>query len=148
MDCSTPGPFALHYLLGVGTDSFSLSQWCLPTISYSVVPVSSCLQPFPASGSFPMSQPFSSGGQSTRALASASVVPMNIQGWFPLGLTGLISLQSKGLLRVLSSTTVQKNQFFSATLLYSPALTSVHDYWKNHSFYYTDLYHQSNVFAF
>ena len=89
-----------------------LSRWCHPTISSSVVPFSSCPQSFPASGSFPMSQLFTSGGQSIGALAP--VLLMSFQDWFPLGLTGLISLQSKGLSRVLSSTTVQKHQFFSA----------------------------------
>ena len=78
-------------------NSWPLSQWCLPTISSSVIPFSSCLQPFPASGSFPVSQFFTSSGLSIGASASGSVLPMNIQGWFPLGLTGLISLQSKGL---------------------------------------------------
>ena len=92
------------------------SRWCHPTISSSVVPFSSCLQSFPASGSFQMSQFFPSGGQSTRASASASVFPMNVQDWFPLGWTGWISVQSKGLLRVFSNTTAQKHQFFSAQL--------------------------------
>ena len=96
----------------VCSDSCPLSQWCHPTISFSVVPLSSYLQSFPASGSFPMSQFFASGSQSIGA--SASVLPVNIQGWFPLGLTGLISLLSKGLSRVFSNTTVQKHQFFSA----------------------------------
>ena len=82
----------------------------------SGIPFSSCLQSFPASGSFPMSQFFESGGQSTGASASPSVLPMNIQDWFPLGLTGLISLQSKGLSRVFFSTTGQKHQFFSTQL--------------------------------
>ena len=89
-----------------------LSRWCHPTISSSVVPFSSCLQSFPVSGSFLMSWLFISGGQSIGASASASIFPKNIQDWFPLGLTGLISLQSKGLSRVFSSTTVQKHQFF------------------------------------
>ena len=93
-----------------------LSQWCHPTISSSVTPFSSCPQSFPASGSFPVSHFFPSGGQSTgagaSASASASIPPMNIQGWFPLGLTGLISLLSKGLSRVFSSTTVWRHQFF------------------------------------
>ena len=92
------------------------SLWCHPIISSSVVPFSSCLQSFPASGSFPMSQFFASGGQSIGASASASVLPMNIQGWCPLGLTALISLQSKGLSRVFYNTTVQKHQFFTAQL--------------------------------
>ena len=87
-----------------------LSQWCDPTISSSATPFSICLQSFPASGSFPMCYLFASGGQSIGA--SASVLPKNIQNWFPLGLTGLISLPSKRLSRVFSSTTVQKHQFF------------------------------------
>ena len=91
-----------------------LSQWCHPTISSSVVPFFSCLQSFPASGSFQMSQFFTSGGQSIGVSASTSVLPMNTQDWFPLGLTSLISLQSKGLTRVFSSTTVWKHQFFGA----------------------------------
>ena len=91
------------------------SWWCYPTISSSAVPFS-CLQSFPVSGSFPMSQFFVSGGQSIGTSASASVLPMNIQDWFPLGWTGWISLQSKGLSRVFSNTTVQKHQFFSAQL--------------------------------
>ena len=84
-----------------------LSRWCHPTISSSVIPFSSCLQSFPASGSFPMSQLFTSDGQSTGVSASTSVLPMNIQDWFPLGWTGLISLQSKVLSRVFSNATVQ-----------------------------------------
>ena len=96
----------------VCSNSCPLSQWYHPTISSSIFPFSSCPQSFPASGSSPMSQLFTSGGQSIRASASASVLPMNIQGWFPLGLTGLISLQSKGLSRVFSSTAIQKHQFF------------------------------------
>ena len=103
--CSSPTP-------GVSSNSCPLSQWCHPTISSSVIPFSSHLQSFPASRSFHMSQFFTSGGQSIRISASASVLPMNIQDWFPLGLTGWISLQSKGLSRVFSNTTVQKHQFF------------------------------------
>ena len=95
----------------VCSNSCPLSWWCYPTISSSVVPFS-CLQSFPASGSFQMSQLFTSGGQRIGASAPASVLPMNIQGWFPLGFTGLISLLSKGPTRVFSSTTVQKHQFF------------------------------------
>ena len=90
----------------------SISWWCHPTISSSVVPFSSCPQSFPASGSFPMSQ-LSSGGQSIRVSASTSVLPMNTQDWSPLGWTGWVSLQSKGLSRVFSNTTVQKHQLFS-----------------------------------
>ena len=98
------------------SNSCPSSQWCHSIISSSVIPFSSWLQSFPASGSFPMSQFFASCGQSIGASASASVLPMNIQGWFPLGLTGLISLLSKGLSRVFSNTTVQKHQFFCTQL--------------------------------
>ena len=101
---------------GVYLNSCSLSRWYHPTISSSVIPFSSCLQSFPASGSFQMSQFFASGSQSIGASASVSVLPMNIQDWFPLGLTGWISLQSKELSRVFSNTTVQKHQFLSAQL--------------------------------
>ena len=93
-----------------------LSCWCHPTIASSVVPFSSCPQSFPASGSFPMSQLFVSGGQSTGVSVSASVLLMNTQDWSPLGWTAWISLQSKGLSRVFSNTTVQKHQFFGAQL--------------------------------
>ena len=106
LPCPSPTP-------GACSDSWPLSQWCYPTISSSVIPFSFCLQSFPASGSFQMSQFFTSGGQSIGVLASASVFPMNIQDWFPLGWTGLNSLQSKGLSRLFSNTTVQKHQFFS-----------------------------------
>ena len=98
------------------SNSCPSSQWYHPTISCSVVTFSSCIQSFPASGSFPVSQFFTSGGQSIGVSASASVLPMNIQDWFPLGLTGWISLQSKGLSRVFSNTTVQKHQFFGTHL--------------------------------
>ena len=91
-----------------------LSWWCHPTISSSVIPFSSCLQSFPAPRSFPMSRLFTSGGQRIRASSSALVLPMNIQGWFPLGLNDLISLLPKGLSRVFSNTTVWKHQFFDA----------------------------------
>ena len=97
--------------LGACSNSCPLSQWCHPTISSSVIPFSFRLQSFPASGSFPISQLFASGGQSTGASASASVLSMNIQGWFPLWWTGLISLLSKGL-SVFSSITIQKHHFF------------------------------------
>ena len=98
------------------SNSCPLSWWCYPSILSSIVSFFSCLQSFPASGSFPVSQFFASGGQSIGASASASVLPMNIQDWFPLGMTCLISLQSKGLSRVFSSTTFQKHQFFRAQL--------------------------------
>ena len=106
---------------GAYSNSCPSSRWCHPTISSSIVPFSR-LQSFPASGSFPMSQFFASGAQSIGFSASGSVLPMNIQGWFPLGSTGWISLQSKGLSRVLS------------TPQFKSTLTSIHDYWKNHSF--------------
>ena len=105
LPCPSPIPRAY-------SNSLRLHQWCHWTISSSVVPFSSCPQSFPASGSFPMSWLFTSGGQSIEASASVSVLPMNIQDWFPLGLTGLTSLQSKGLSRVFSSTTLLKHQFF------------------------------------
>ena len=98
------------------SNSCPSSRWCHPTISSSVVPFSSHLQSFPASGSFPMSWFFASGGQSIGVSASSSVFPMNMQDWFPLGLTGWISFQSKGLSRVFFNTTVQKHQFFGAQL--------------------------------
>ena len=107
--CPSPTP-------RVYPNSCPLSQWCYPTISSSVIPFFSCPQSFPASWSFPMSQFFTSCGQSIGVSASASVLPMNIQDWFPLGWTGWISLQSTGLSRVFSNTTVQKHQFFSAQL--------------------------------
>ena len=114
MDCSMPG-FPVHHQLPYSNSSPS-SQWCHPTISSSAVPFSSRLQSFPASGSFPRSQLFPSGDQRIGVSASASVLPMNIQDWFPLWLTGWISLQSKRLLRVFSNTTVQRHQFFGAQL--------------------------------
>ena len=113
---------------GVCLNSCPLSQWCHPIISSSAGPFSSCPQYFPASESFPMSQFFASGGQSTGASASASVLPVNIQGWFPLGLSGLISLQAKGLLRVLQHNLkvliLQSSAFFMA--LASLWLSSLH----------------------
>ena len=105
-----------------------------PTISSSIVPFS-CLQSFPASGSFLMSQFFESVGQTTGASASTSVLPMNIQDWFPLGLRGLISLQPKRLSRIFSNTTVEIHQFeLVLSFLFGPVLTCIHDYWQNHSF--------------
>ena len=101
---------------GVDPNSCPLSRWCHPTISSSVVPFSSFLQSFPASGSFQRSQLFASGGQSIGVSASTSVLPMNSQEWSPLGWIGWISLQSKGLSRVFSNTTVQKHQFFGIQL--------------------------------
>ena len=107
LPCPSPTPRAC-------SNSCPLSWWCHPTISSSVVLFSSCLQSFPSSGSFPMSQFCTSGGQSIGPSALTSVLPMNIQDWFPLALTGFISLLYKGLSRVFSNTTVQKHQFFNA----------------------------------
>ena len=139
--CPSPTP-------RVYSNSCPLSWWCHPTISSSVIPFSSCTQSFPASGSFQMSQLFVSGGQSVGVSASKIVLPMNTQDWSPLEWTGWISLQSKGLSRVFSNTTVQKHQLFST----QPSLWSnshiVHDHWKNHSLNQMDLCWQSNVSAF
>ena len=104
---------------------------CNHFLSSNAVPFSFCLRSFAASGSFWMSQLFAVGGQSFGVSASASVLPMNIQGWFPWGLTGWISLQSKGLSRIFSNATAQKHQFFSTQPFYFSALMSIHDYWKN-----------------
>ena len=117
----------------VYSNSCPLDWWCHPTISSSVIPFS-CLVSFPASGSFPMNWLFTSGGQSTGTSVSASVLPMNFQGWCFLGLTGLISLQFMGLSRVFSNTTAQSINSSVLSLLYDPTLPLVHDYWKNHSF--------------
>ena len=120
--CLSPVPSAC-------SNSCPLSRWCHPTISFSVVPFSFCLQSFPASGSFSMIWLFTSGDQRIGASASASVLPMNIHGWFPLELTGLTSLQSKGLSRVYSLINEFKSINSSAlSFLYSPTLTSIHDY--------------------
>ena len=117
IDCSTPGFFVHHQLQELAQtyvhdddvmSSHHAKWWCFPTISFSVIS-SSCIQSFPGSGSFPTSQLFASGSQSIGASASASVLPMNIQGWFHLGLTGLTSWQSKGYSRVFSKTKVQKH---------------------------------------
>ena len=113
--------------------SCPLSQWCHPAISSSVFPFSSCPQSLPASESFPISQLFAWGGQSIGVSASTSVLPMNTQDWSPLEWTGWISFQSKRLSRVFSNTTVQKLPSSALSFPYSPTLTSIHDYWKNHS---------------
>ena len=109
LPCPSPTP-------GAYSNSCPSSQWCHSTVSSSVGPFSSCLQSFPASGSFPMSQLFTSGDQSTGVSSSTSVLPMNIQDWFPLGWIGWISLQPKGLSGIFSNTTVQKHQLFGAQL--------------------------------
>ena len=118
--CPSPAP-------GACSNSSPLSRWCHPTISSSVVPFSSCLQSFPAS----VNQLLVSGGQSIRASASSSVLPINIQDWFPLGLSGWISLQSKGLSRVFSNKSISSS---ALSFLYVPTLTSVQDCWKEHIF--------------
>ena len=138
-DSVTPWTAARQAFLSIANSRIllklmSIESCCHPAISSSVIPFFSCPQSFPASGSFQMSQFFASGGQSIGISASASVLPMNIQSWFPLGWTGWISLHSKGLSRVFSNTTVQKHQFFSSQHSLSPTLTSIHDYCKNHSF--------------
>ena len=120
--CPSPTP-------GVHSDSRPSSQWCHPAISSSVVPFSSCHQSLPASESFPMGQLFTWGGQNIGVSALASVLPKKSQDWSPTEWTGWISLQSKGLSRVFSNTTVQKHQFFGTQLL---TLTSIHDPWKIH----------------
>ena len=141
LPCPSPSP-------RVCSNSCPLSRWCHPAILSSAVPFSSCPQSFLASGCFPMTWLFASGGQSIGASTSASVLPINIHDWFPLGLTGLISLQSKGLSGVFSSTTVRRHQFFGP----QPFLLSsshIHTWLlENHSFDYTDLCRQSNVSAF
>ena len=125
--CPSPTP-------GVYSNSCPLSWWCQPIILSSVVPFSSCLQSFLASGSFQMSQLFTSGGQNIGISASTSVLPMNTQDWSPLGWTGWMSLQSKGLSRVFLNTTVKNINSLALSFLYSTTLTSIHEYWKNHSF--------------
>ena len=124
--CPSPIP-------GVHPNSCPSSRWCHPAISSSVVPFSSCPQSLPASGSFPMSQLFAWSGQSIGISASASVLPMNTQDWSPLGWTGWISLQPKGLSRVFSNTTVEKHQFFG-TQLSSQSNSHIHTWpLENHS---------------
>ena len=142
LPCPSPTP-------GACSDSCPSSRWCHPTISSSVIPFSSCLQSFPASRSFPVSQVFAWGGQNIGVSASASVLSMNIQGWFPLGLTDWIYLLSKGLVvqGTSSASQFESTSSFLLSLLYGPTLTSVH-YWKNHSFDYMDLCKPSDVSAF
>ena len=131
---------------GVGSNSCPLSQWCSLTASSSAILFSFCLQSFPASKSFPMSLLFTSGGQSIGASAAVSVLPMNSQDWFPLGLTGFISLQRDCSHE--SSPAPQFKSIISSVLSLLYGLTSVHNYWKNHSFDYMDLCQQSDVYAF
>ena len=125
--CPSPTP-------GAYSNSCPLSWWCHPTISSSVIPFSFHLQSFPASGSFPMNQFFQSGGQSIGISASASVLPMNIQDWFPLGWTDWISLQSKRLSRVFSNTRVQRFQFFGAQPS-SQSNSHIHAWPQGHTYF-------------
>ena len=124
--CPSPSP-------GVPLDSCPSSQWCHPAISLSVIPFSSCPESLPASESFPKSQLFAWGGKSIGVSALASFLPKKSQGWSPSEWTGWISLQSRGLSRVFSNTTVQSINTSALSFLHSPTLTSIHDHWKNHS---------------
>ena len=131
---------------GVCSNSCRSGQPCYLILLSSVTHFSFCLHSLPASRSLPVSQLFASDSQSIGTSASASVFPMNIQGWFPLGLTGFISLLSKGLLRVFSSTTVWKHQFLALSLLYGSTLTSIHDHWGWGD--YTNIFWKSVMFDF
>ena len=121
-------------------NSFPLSQWCHPAISSSGIPFT-CLQSFLASGSFPVSLFFASGSQSIGASASASVLPMNIKDWFPLGLMGLISCNPRNSLESYPPPQFKRINSSVLSPLYGPTFTSIHDHWKNHSFVYTDPCH-------
>ena len=120
--------------LGVCSNSCRLSQWCHPTMLSSDAPFSSCPQSFPASGSFPVSRLFTSGGQRIGVSASSSVLPMNIQDWLPLGLTGLISCSPRDSQESSPAPQFKSINCLTLNLLYGPIPTSVYDYWKNHSF--------------
>ena len=133
---------------GVYPNPSPLSRWYHPAISSSVIPFSSCPQFLPASESFPTSQLFAWGGQSTGVSALASFIPKNTQDWSPLEWTGWISLQSKGLSRVFSNTTVHKHQFFGTQPSLWSNSNTVHEYWENYSSLYTDLWQQSGISAF
>ena len=141
LPCLLPSP-------GACPNSCPLSQWCHPTISSSVVSFCSCPQSLPASGFFPVSQLLTSGGQSIGVSASASVLPMNIQDWFPLVLTGVIALLPRDSQESFPAPQFQSINSLVLCLLYGPTLTSIHDYWKNCSFDCMDLCQYSNVFAF
>ena len=124
--CPSPTP-------GVHQKSCPLSRWCHLNIPSSVIPFSSCPQSFSASGSFQIGQLLASGGQSIEVSASTSVLPMNTQDWSPLGWTGWICLQSKGLTRVFSNPQFKSINSSALSFLYSPTHTAIHDHWKNHS---------------
>ena len=146
MDYSTPGFPVFHFLPESGQIHAHWVSVAIPTVSSSVIPFFSSPQSFPEPGSFPMSWLFASGGQSIGT--SASALPMNSQGWFHLGLTGLISLLFKGFSRVFPCTTIQKHQFCSVQHCLCPTLTSVHDYWKHQRFDSLDFCQQNDVSAF
>ena len=134
MECSMPGFPVFHYLPRVCSNVCPLSRWCHPVISSSVVPFSSCLQSFPESGSFPIVWLFASGGQSIGASASVSVLLMNIQGWFPLGFTGLIPCSPRDPEESSPAPEFKLINSLALSFLYGPVLTSIQGYWKNHSF--------------
>ena len=140
LPCPSPTPRAC-------SNSSPSSQWCHPTFLSSAISFSSCLPSFPVSGSFPVSQLFESGDQSIGAPALTSFLPKNIQGWFPLGLTGLIPFLSKGLSSLLQHCNMKASILWHSAF-FMVQLTFVHHYWKNHSFDYTDLCWQSNISAF
>ena len=144
MDCSLPGFPILHYLLKFVQIHV---HWVSDAIQFSntLSPLVSSI--FPSIRVF-SNQFFTLFGQNIGASSSASVLPMNIHGWFPLGFTGLIALLSKGISRIFFSTTVWRHQFFGDQLLYGPTLTSIHDIWKNHTFNYMDLFQRSDISAF
>ena len=144
--CSTPGSPVLYHLPEFAQIHVHWLSDDNLTISSSAA-LCFCLWSFPASGSFPMSWLFASGGQNIGVSASASVLPMTIQDWFPLGLTYFI-LQSKVLSRVFSKPQFKSINFWTLSLLYGPPLTSIHDYWKNNNFLTVDLRQQSNVSTF
>ena len=141
LPCPSPSP-------GVCSKSCPLSQWCHPTISPSVIPFSSCPQSFPAPGSLPMSQLFVSGGQSIGASALEPILPVNIQGWFPLVLMVLTPCCPRDSHESSPTPQFESINSLALCLLYSPTLTSIHDYWKNHSTDYTDLCWQSDDSVF
>ena len=146
MDCSTPGFQVLHHLPELAQTRIHWVRDAIQSshpLSFPSLPVFSLSQ----HQGLPMSWLFISGGQSIGASASASFFPMNIQGWFPLGLIGLIFLQSKGLSRVFSNTTVWKHHSLVLSLLYDTALTSIDDYWKNHGFDYA-IWHQTKILSY
>ena len=141
LSCPSPSP-------RVCSDSYPLSRWCYLTISYFAVLFSFCLESYPSSGSFPMSWLFELGGQSIGASALASVFSMNIKGWFPIRLTEFDFLAVQGTFKSLLQHHSLKASVLQLTLLHGPALTSIHDYWKNHSFDYTDLCQQNDISVF